>query len=135
MVSPNRALLYATGGVAFAEYNTSDEFTGNINGVRTINRGNVFGGGGGFRDSRVGWTVGGGLAYALTPNWSVFGEYRYSDFGTVSKSALFAGIFGVPGLAGGVVNVNRQLTENQVQIGFSYKFDVLPPPPPLVAKY
>ena len=33
-------------------------------------------------DDRVGWTVGVGLEYALTPNWSVKGEYNYMDFGT-----------------------------------------------------
>ena len=31
--------------------------------------------------NRSGWTVGGGLQYAVTDNWSVGAEYRYSDFG------------------------------------------------------
>ena len=30
---------------------------------------------------RQGWTVGGGLEWMVAPNWSVFGEYNYMDFG------------------------------------------------------
>ncbi len=59
----DRALIYATGGVAFGDFNHS----------------NVFG------DSnwagQVGWTAGGGVEYAIDNNWSVRAEYRYTDFG------------------------------------------------------
>jgi outer membrane immunogenic protein len=33
-------------------------------------------------ETRSGWTVGGGVDYALAPNWSVGLEYNYYDFGT-----------------------------------------------------
>ena len=76
--------------------------------------------------TRSGWTVGGGLEYAITNNWSVRAEYRYSDFGgfnDFSAKALFPNSF-----------VRHHLTENQVQAGFSYKFDSFAPAP-VVAKY
>ncbi len=30
--------------------------------------------------TRVGWTIGAGAEYALTPNWSIFAEYDYTGF-------------------------------------------------------
>src|SRR4029453_3459086 len=75
-----------------------------------------------FSTTRVGWTAGGGAQYAVTPNWGVFAEYRFSDLGTVRNGAF-------PNLPAGVFfNGQRRLQENQVQGGFSYKFDLLPPP-------
>jgi outer membrane immunogenic protein len=32
-------------------------------------------------ETRVGWTIGGGIEWMVTPNWLVRGEYRYADFG------------------------------------------------------
>lgn len=40
--------------------------------------------------NRVGWTLGGGVEQALTDKWSVVGEYRYVDLGSVKVS--FSGI-------------------------------------------
>jgi outer membrane immunogenic protein len=34
-----------------------------------------------FGVDRQGWTVGGGLEWMFVPGWSVFGEYKYIDFG------------------------------------------------------
>jgi outer membrane immunogenic protein len=115
----DRALIYATGGVAFGGFNTnvvlSDPHDGIfVNGSRS--------------NTRVGWTVGGGIQYAVTNNWSVRAEYRFSDFGTIRQD-----LFGLP--VGAFFNENRRIQQNQVQVGFDYKFDLLPPPPPMVAKY
>jgi len=35
-----------------------------------------------FSDTKTGWTVGGGWEYRFSPNWSVFIEGNYYDFGT-----------------------------------------------------
>lgn len=44
---------------------------------------------------RLGWTVGGGLEWMFAPNWSVFAEYDYLDFGrenvTFNSSPPFLG--------------------------------------------
>jgi outer membrane immunogenic protein len=65
---------------------------------------------------------GGGLQYAVTNNWSVFAEYRFSDFGTLRDNNLVALL-----AAGAFFNADRRLQESQVQAGFSYKFDTYAP--------
>lgn len=111
----DRWLVYATGGAAFAgitnSYNTV-QFGGNTDSISK---------------TRTGWTVGGGIAYAVTNNWSVGVEYRYSDFGSyVDRSAN--GTFLPPSF------LTHHLTQNQVQGRLTYKFDTSAPVP-VVAKY
>jgi outer membrane immunogenic protein len=108
----DRALIYATGGLAFANIRNTYDTT-------------AFGGGfASISTTRTGGTVGGGIQYAITNNWSVRGEYRYTDFGSfVDKSsvAFFP-----------ATNVNRHLTESQAEVGLSYKLDWAGP---VVARY
>ncbi len=65
--------LYATGGIAFANFD---------NRVRDLDPDT------GFTfpvwdsdDTRIGWTVGAGLEYALSPRWALMAEVLYADFG------------------------------------------------------
>jgi outer membrane immunogenic protein len=118
-VAWDRALIYGTGGVAFGGFNTN---------VSIANPNVPFFANGNVSSTRVGWTVGGGIDYAVTNNWSVFAEYRYTNWGSVRENN-----FGV--LPTGVFfNGNRRINQNQVQVGFSYKFDLFNPAP-VVAKY
>jgi opacity protein-like surface antigen len=80
------------------------------------------------QQARTGWTVGGGIDYAVTNNWWIFAEYRYTNFGSISENNFGT----LPG--GFVLNGSRQIQQNQVQVGFSYKFDMFNPYP-VVAKY
>jgi len=62
----DRFLPYVTGGVAFGqldfeEFNEGDFYSGEDASV-------------------VGWTVGAGAEYAVTDNWVLRGEYRYTQF-------------------------------------------------------
>lgn len=126
-VAFDRVLLYGTGGVAIGGFNTS--FRTNYGG------GPVFGpffGHDGFYNTRVGWTVGGGIEYAVNNNWSIRAEYRYTDFGRATNY-LFNSYPVLPGELFTAVG-RHHLIENRVQVGFSYKF-VVAPPPPVVAKY
>jgi outer membrane immunogenic protein len=43
--------------------------------------------------TRTGWTVGGGSEWKFAPNWSVFLEYDFADFG--SRSLTVVGPAGV----------------------------------------
>jgi outer membrane immunogenic protein len=113
----DRALIYATGGVAFGGFNTDVSFAAPPF-FASANRSNT----------RVGWTVGGGIEYAITNNWSVRAEYRFTDFGTIRNGDLAL----LP--ADEFLNGHRRLQQNQVQAGFSYKFDMFNPYP-VVAKY
>jgi outer membrane immunogenic protein len=75
----NRLLIYATGGVAYgggtAHFNFFDNATG------AFWSGNP-------SSSRVGWTIGGGVEYAWTNNWTIRGEYLYADLGSNEFTAV-----------------------------------------------
>ncbi|HXW72039.1 MAG TPA: outer membrane beta-barrel protein [Methylocella sp.] len=131
-VAWDRALIYATGGVAFGGFNTNySVFNSGALGILP-----AFYANNSFSNTRVGWTVGGGIDYAVTNNWSIFAEYRYTNWGTLSAPSLGAiAIATNPLLAGVFYNANRTLNQNQVQVGFSYKFDLYGPPAPVVSKY
>lgn len=123
----DRVLVYGTGGVAFGGFNNNVSATFLIPGVVGL------GGSSSSSNTRVGWTVGGGLEYAMTDNWSLRAEYRYTDFGRNTISDPLT-VFGTPVAFGS--SFTRHFTENSVQVGFSYKFGAPPPPPPpVVAKY
>jgi outer membrane immunogenic protein len=123
-VAWDRALIYATGGVAFGGFNTDVS----IANTGALNGGNPFFASGNVSSTRVGWTVGGGIQYAVTNNWSVFAEYRYTNFGSIRENNFGA----LP--KGAFFNGNRQINQNQVQVGFDYKFDLYGPGP-VVARY
>jgi opacity protein-like surface antigen len=66
----DRALIYGKGGGAWTEdeYPFFDNTTGQQVATATVRR--------------SGWTVGTGVEFALTQNWSAKGEWTYADFGT-----------------------------------------------------
>ncbi|HEY8006539.1 MAG TPA: outer membrane protein [Methylocella sp.] len=116
-VAWDRALIYVTGGAAFTGItNGYSNFGIGLFSIENISK------------TRAGWTVGGGIEYAVTNNWSVRAEYRYSDFGHYTDFPFGATVFP------GVITFQHHLTENQVQVGVSYKFDSLAPAP-VVARY
>ena len=87
----DRFMPYVTGGVAWA-------------------RGSVSVSGPGFSvevtDNFVGWTVGGGVEYAVTDNITVKGEYLYVDFGAADFDT----------------GVDINLTSHVVRAGVNFKF-------------
>ena len=116
-VAVDRVLFYATGGAAFADFQTRYDATP------------LFGAGAvdSFDHSRVGYTVGGGVEYAFMNTFSVRAEYRYSDYGTFTDQLVNA----APGLG---ASARHRETDNRVEAGVSYKFDTVVPAP-VVAKY
>ena len=80
VVTPdNRLMIYGTGGVAYGggssnfsvfDSTTGSFFTGNPS------------------STRVGWTVGGGVEYALTNNWTIRGEYLYASLGNTTFNTV-----------------------------------------------
>ncbi|WP_088345300.1 MULTISPECIES: outer membrane beta-barrel protein [Rhodomicrobium] len=80
-VATPRALFYVKGGAIFAERSdfASDEdeafFTGSgfwyLDPLSTVRE----------HGTDVGWTLGGGIEYALTPAFSIKAEYMFADFG------------------------------------------------------
>ncbi len=112
----DRAMIYGTGGVAFADWKHT--YTDNaVPFART------------FSNTRTGWTLGAGLEYAITNNWTARAEYRYTDFGR-STNVLPAA------LAGTFTGMSYRHRENDsaVRIGVSYLFNT-GPSGSVVAKY
>ncbi len=108
----DRFLVYGTGGGAYGNFHTSyDDGVGDVNP---------------YNNGKFGWTVGGGVEYAIDNNWSVRAEYRYTDFGRITDAAI---------PAEGLDDVSHHIRDNRVQAGFSYKFDMFAPPGPVVSKY
>ena len=85
------SLLYLTGGVAFGEISGTFAYTGTLY--------NCFGSSGcstsaagtastavSWNDTRVGGTVGAGWETEIAPGWKARAEYRYTDFGSYTKT-------------------------------------------------
>ena len=114
-----QALAYVKGGVAEARIHYTDIDT-------TIPYW------GSASPTRVGWTVGAGAEYALTPNWSVFAEYDYTDFGT--RTVTLAYTSPVPAFA--APYAFRETNSLQtVLVGANYRFDLFAGQAPVAAKY
>jgi outer membrane immunogenic protein len=122
-------LLYLTGGFAYgqvehtASYVTFGGATGaNIGGFSAV----CAGGGttclaGASTGTGVGWTVGGGLEYAIWQHWTIKGEYLFVslDSQSVTETAL---VF-VGGTAPSSFNANfGRTTFNVARVGVNYRF-------------
>ena len=112
-VAVDRVLFYATGGVAFGDLKNTyiNTFNGSTDSLS---------------HTRIGYTVGGGVEYAVTNNVSVRVEYRYTDYGSYTDN--------LANTSAGGLDVRHRETDNRVQAGFSYKFDTFAPAP-VVARY
>ena len=116
-VTSGNALFYVTGGLAVADYsftqgavipNCACGVTGTVS------------------KTKAGWTVGAGIEYAVTPAWSVKGEYLYVDLGSESfNTNLAAGGFPLATFSHDV-----KLTESIGRFGLNYKWGS-----PVVARY
>ena len=74
----NNIMVYATGGVAFAEVKNSlliPGFPGASNST-----------------TKTGWTIGGGVDYMFTPNWIGRLEFLYADLGDQTTSYAATGL-------------------------------------------
>jgi len=108
-IAHDRWLIYGKAGVAW----THNDFTVNS----TLLGAPFFSGTGGNADnnSRVGWTVGTGIEWAIWNNWSIKAEYDYLDFGT--RAASINGSVGFLNAAGLPVTVPvNALVENDVRV-------------------
>jgi outer membrane immunogenic protein len=106
----DRALLYVTGGAAFAGFDNT-YLTGL--GYDSVSK------------TRTGWTVGGGIEYALNTNWTIRAEYRYADYGSFNDYLTNSAPFGT--------FARHRETQHAVRGAISYKFGA--PPAPVVTKY
>jgi outer membrane immunogenic protein len=99
----DRTLVYLRCGVAWAHNKFEIENTGFNLGVPT--------------NTAMGWTIGTGIEYALTPSWSVFLETSYYDFGSHN-----VGFIGSPATANLPFTVKTSQTMETFQVGANYRF-------------
>jgi outer membrane immunogenic protein len=102
----NNVLLYAKGGFAWMNEDYSQILTGT---------GVVFGLA--EDETRTGWTVGAGIEYGFTPNWSLKLEYNYMDFGNDSFNLVDPGT----GLIFSVTDIDQQV--HVIKGGINYRFN------------
>ena len=96
----DRFMIYATGGATFTEFDQQlfDPASGARDSAQT---------------SRSGWSVGGGLSFALTDHLIAGVEYRYTDFGRFNRLARGAFLG---------VTTDQDSTLHSVRTSLSYKF-------------
>ncbi|MGP0090781.1 MAG: outer membrane protein [Xanthobacteraceae bacterium] len=110
-VAHDRVLFYAKAGAAWAHTNYTDNWA--AFGIP------VFTGTG--SETRVGWTVGTGVEWAVWNNWSAKLEYDYMNFGnqtTTIAGTVLPGIVSFPASFG--VQNYQQVSE--LKFGINYKF-------------
>lgn len=127
---------YVTGGAAFTRVTMDGSF------IATIANGVPFPASAGS-DSKTlaGWTVGAGALYALSQNWEIGAEYRYSqyqgaDFGLGPVAAVCAFTTNTPGQPVTCVNTDvtghKDLRTHEFLVKLNYRFDW---GGPVVARY
>jgi outer membrane immunogenic protein len=113
VVTPdNRLMIYGTGGVAYGGGNS--QFTAFDNTTGSFWNGNP-------SSSRVGWTIGGGVEYAVTNNITIKGEYLYADLGSSNFNSIgnAASAIAFPGVSvAGKIDYNASI----FRAGVNYKF-------------
>jgi outer membrane immunogenic protein len=128
----DRTLLYAKGGVAFLNEDFKAHYDGGnctmdhscwkspSSTYSTTPAHSTFN----FANSNtlVGWTIGAGAEYAVSPSWSLKAEYQHFDFGKLSYS--YSGTYAIPNtpyhstLSNGKTDVS--LTADAVSVGVNY---------------
>ncbi len=109
-LASDRWLIYATGGAALTTINGSFSFSETFYGTTESAS---------LSNSKLGYTVGGGVETKAWNHWSVKAEYLYVDFGPVSTSGI---------LGAGVLIPTQPFTHdidlraNIVRLGLNYHF-------------
>jgi outer membrane immunogenic protein len=120
----DRLMLYGTGGAAFTRtsYSTAYTSVGVVPAIGPLAAN--------FSSDKVGFAVGGGLEWMVSPNWLLRAEYLYYRFeGTQNSMAVVSGT--CTAAVGCAFNTNTgDLEFHTARVGVSYKFGG-----PVVAKY
>ena len=72
----NNTLIFGTGGWAWSTGSNTRTQVAGVAGLATPGTTETAG------ITHSGWTLGGGIEFAFMPQWTVFGEYRHTEFGT-----------------------------------------------------
>jgi outer membrane immunogenic protein len=103
---PN-SLLYFQGGAVWSRVEANLVLTNTATGA-------VFAGS--ASTTKTGWTIGGGWEYRFSPQWSVFIEGNYYDFGSRDRTIVD------PVCAGGACVFSTKATAATALVGVNYRF-------------
>jgi outer membrane immunogenic protein len=106
----NNWLIYVTGGLAVTDLHYNNSYVETF--YPSAQNGSV-------SSTKAGWTVGGGVEYALLNRWSVKLEYLYVEFDNVSSAVPIV----APGGFTAPFSNSANLKENIVRAGLNYKFN------------
>ena len=110
----NRLMFYGTGGVAYGG--------GSVHGSM-YDFDNYVGWYGSSSPTRVGWTIGGGVEYAITNSITLKGEYLYYNLGSATYAILpLSGFVGYPFVAGTYAFAKTAFEGSILRAGLNYKF-------------
>ena len=108
---PN-SLLYFQGGAVWARVQADLALTTTVAGVTTFTEGSI-------SKTKTGWTIGGGWEYKFSPQWSVFIEGNYYDFGSRERT-IFTPVGTVCGGVG--CAFSAKATAATALVGVNYRF-------------
>ncbi len=114
-------LFYVTGGIAFTNLQGNFAFSDIFTATESAT----------FTSTKLGWTIGGGIEWAIWGSWSAKAEYLFASFpaATVTSTNLTAAT--PPGaFPSNVFTHSADLDVNVVRFGLNYRFGS-----PMVAKY
>jgi outer membrane immunogenic protein len=111
----DRMLVYATGGLAWGNAKLSNSVV--------VTQDTTIAWAGRSSSTKTGWTLGAGVEYALTQNFTMKAEYLYYDLGSISSYAAGNTTVRSIALLNGVDYVARKNVRGDiVRVGFNYKF-------------
>jgi outer membrane immunogenic protein len=117
----DRVLLYATGGVAMGALDAYTQVAHDS--PFDPNDGFIPDFFGGYREIRIGWTVGGGFEWAFAANWTAKAEFLYLDLGSfdyISPAVFFNN-------TGRTWHTSIDTQEYVARVGINYLFHLGPP--------
>ncbi len=101
----DRWMVYATGGLAMSAWKTDDSLNFS-----------TLGAGASASQTKLGWTVGGGAEWVVTPDISAKVEYQYLDLGKQNGAAL-------SGSSAPADSFASRFTANIIRFGLNFKFE------------
>jgi len=113
-----KALIYATGGLAVADIKVSQS------------QHQLYATFGGYglevskTKTQLGWTLGTGVEYALSPKWALKGEYLYTAFGKITANTVTTdeGSWSAYPVAGETFHHEFKVKTQAFNLGVNYKF-------------
>jgi outer membrane immunogenic protein len=100
-------LFYGTAGIATSDIKVSLDLRDSRSPQNVVHSENS--------STKTGWIAGLGAGYAITPQWSLKGEWLYADFGSISTTATSS-----TGFAN--LTSEAKVRSNMLRIGADYRF-------------